>query len=160
MSGGPRIRHSVRVLLLDEADRVLLFRGEEPSDGRAFWFPTGGGIEEGEDVHQAAAREVAEETGLSQVTLGPEIWHRRHIFTWRGVEWDQRERWFLARVRNFTPSRSGLTEAEHDDLTASRWWSVDELENTRDELVPRDLAKRLRSLLTSGPPPAPIEVGI
>src|SRR4051794_7480908 len=103
-------RYAVRVLLLDERDRVLLFRARRPETGRAFWFPAGGGLEEGEDVHAAAVRELAEETGLRDVPLGPEVWRRRHVFTWRGVEYDQRERWFLARVAHFEPDRRPLVE--------------------------------------------------
>jgi hypothetical protein len=38
-----RRRHSVRVLLLDDDDRLLLFAGEEPATGARFWFPVGGG---------------------------------------------------------------------------------------------------------------------
>jgi 8-oxo-dGTP pyrophosphatase MutT (NUDIX family) len=155
-----RLRHAVRVLLFDEDDRLLLFRGVQPETGAAFWFPAGGGLEEGEDVHTAALREVREETGLPSLVLGAEVWRRRHVFTWRGVEWDQRERWFIARVAGFSPSRAGLTETEAVDLTAWRWWPVDELEDASDELVPRDLAVRVRELLSDGPPAEPIEVGI
>jgi len=53
MSDAPQLRHAVRVLLVDEEDRLLLFRGEEPETGAAFWFPAGGGLEEGEDVRIA-----------------------------------------------------------------------------------------------------------
>jgi hypothetical protein len=121
----PRLRRSVRVLLLDPEDRVL------------------------------------EETGLASLSLGPEVWRRRHVFSWRGAEWDQRERWFTARVAApFEPVRTGLTAAETDDLTAARWWSLDELDATDDELVPRALARLLRELLRDGPPPEPIEVGV
>jgi 8-oxo-dGTP pyrophosphatase MutT (NUDIX family) len=88
---------------LDAVDRVLLLRAERPEDGRAFWFPPGGGVEEGEDVWSAAGREVGEETGLAEFELGPEVWRRRHVFEWRGERWDQRERWFLARVDHFEP---------------------------------------------------------
>jgi 8-oxo-dGTP pyrophosphatase MutT (NUDIX family) len=154
------LRHAVRVLLLDERDRVLLFRAARPETGRAFWFPAGGGLEAGEDVRAAAAREVAEETGLRHVPLGPEVWRRRHVFTWRGVEYDQRERWFLARVAHFEPHRGALTGTEPADLTAARWWSVAELEACADDLVPRDLAARLRTLLADGPPERPVEVGV
>jgi 8-oxo-dGTP pyrophosphatase MutT (NUDIX family) len=94
MDGDPIIRQAVRVLLLDENDRLLLFRAEDPANGSVFWFPAGGGVEEGEDAQSAATREIAEETGLTDLQLGPELWHRRHVFTWRGVELDQRERWF------------------------------------------------------------------
>src|SRR4051794_8736092 len=66
MSPPSRVRHVVRVLLLDEQDRLLLFR----SGRRAWWQPPGGGIERREDVRAAAAREILEETGLAQLDLG------------------------------------------------------------------------------------------
>jgi ADP-ribose pyrophosphatase YjhB (NUDIX family) len=145
--------------LLDQQERVLLLRGERPENGRAFWFPAGGRLEEGEDARAAAVREVAEETGLTDVPLGPEIWHRRHVFTWRGEEWDQRERWFIARVAHFEPSMVGMTEAEKAEISACRWWSLDEMDTTLDELVPRDLVGRTRQLLAEGPPSSPIDIG-
>lgn len=159
MSDTPRLRHSVRVLLLDEEDRLLLFRGEEPETGAAFWFPAGGGVAEGEDIRAAAAREVAE-TGLVAVPLRPEVWRRRHVFSWRGARWDQRERWFMARVQRFEPYGIAMTEVEKTDLMACRWWTLEEMDATAERLVPRDLAVRLRRLLAHGPPRTPIEVGI
>ena len=71
MGGAPWIRHAVRVLLLDEQERVLLLRGVRPETGTAFWFPAGGRLEDGEDARSAAVREVAEETGLADVPLVP-----------------------------------------------------------------------------------------
>jgi 8-oxo-dGTP pyrophosphatase MutT (NUDIX family) len=149
----------VRVLLIDEDERVLLFRGEHPGSRAAFWFPAGGGIEDGEDPRETAVREVAEETGLRDLVLGPEVWHRRHVFSWRGVEWDQDERWFLARVEHFEPVFDSLSETERDDFTGWRWWSVEQLEATDDGLIPSDLDARLRTLLRDGAPPEPIEIG-
>jgi ADP-ribose pyrophosphatase YjhB (NUDIX family) len=146
--------------LVDEENRLLLFRAEDPETGITFWFPAGGGLEEGEDVNAAAAREVAEETGLPDVRLGPEVWRRRHVFTWRGVKWDQRERWFISRLPHFELSGAAMTDAEKADLTECRWWSIEELETTDDSLTPRDLAVRFRTLLEDGPPMSPIEVGI
>jgi 8-oxo-dGTP pyrophosphatase MutT (NUDIX family) len=130
MSDAPQLRHAVRVLLLDERDRLLLFRGQVPETGAALWFPAGGGLEDGEDVRAAAVREVAEETGLVNLALGPEVWRRRHVFTWRGERWEQRERWFIARVAHFEPDGAGMTEAETTELTAWRWWTLDELKAT------------------------------
>jgi 8-oxo-dGTP pyrophosphatase MutT (NUDIX family) len=155
----PRLRHSVRVLLLDQDDRLLLFRAQDPISDAPFWFPSGGGIQPGEDAQTAAVREVAEERGLVGVALGAEVWHRRHVFTWRGVEWDQRERWFLARVAHFEPDGAAFTDDERVDLTAWRSWTTEELDSTYDDLVPRDLPVRLRALIRQGPPARPTAIG-
>ena len=150
-------RQAVRVLVLDERDRLLLFRAVA-EDG-PFWFPPGGGLEAGEDARRAAARELAEETGLRGVELRPEVWRRRNVFTYRGTTYDQRERWLLARVPGFEPDTAGMGDVEREDAGTWRWWTVEELGRTGERLVPRDLAARLRALLADGPPAEPIEVG-
>lgn len=159
MGDSPRLRHAVRVLLLDEEDRVLLLHSIDPQSGRAFWFPPGGGNEGNEDERAAAMREVAEETGLADVELGPEVWRRRHVLEWRGTTWDQRERWLLARVEAFVVTREQLTEEEHEDIGEARWWTLGELAATPDALVPRDLARLLAALVDDGPPREPVEIG-
>jgi 8-oxo-dGTP pyrophosphatase MutT (NUDIX family) len=159
MAGGPRLRHAVRVLLLDEEDRLLLLCVAVPKTRRALWIAPGGGLEDGEDARLTAVREIAEETGLADLRVGPEVWRRRHAFSWRGVQYDQRERWFMARTESFEPSSAGMSEEERADLTEHRWWSLEELELTTAELAPRALPMLLRELLTNGPPATPVEIG-
>lgn len=67
------IRQAARVVLLDDRDRVLLFRGFDPAhpDRGSWWFTPGGGINPSESLEEAAPRELAEETGIREVTLGP-----------------------------------------------------------------------------------------
>jgi ADP-ribose pyrophosphatase YjhB (NUDIX family) len=63
----PRIRVGA---LLRSGDSVLLLRHEK--GGRSYWLLPGGGVEEGESLHVALARELAEECGLEGLTLeGP-----------------------------------------------------------------------------------------
>jgi 8-oxo-dGTP pyrophosphatase MutT (NUDIX family) len=141
------IREAVRVLLVTLDERVLLFAAQ---DADRFWFPPGGGLESGEDARAAARREVAEETGFALQDVGVEVFRRRHAFTWRGEQIDQREIWFLTRVPEaFTVQRSGWTPGERDDLCAARWWTLAELEAAPDRVVPDDLAARLRALLAT-----------
>lgn len=157
----PVIRPTVRVLLLDDLDRVLLFRGQDPNQpGIRFWFPTGGGIEPGESPEEAARREVWEETGLIDFELGPHIWNRRHVFTFYGTEQDVRETWFFARVPNFDINTSGFTEMEREIVQEHRWWTQRELDITADVLTPRELATLLRDLLVNGLPTSPVTVQV
>ena len=54
----------------------------------------------------------------------------------------------------------------HDALFAGphaheehRWWTVEDLEQTSDEVAPRSLASELRALLAYGPPSKVVDVG-
>ncbi|MEX1279642.1 MAG: NUDIX domain-containing protein [Acidimicrobiia bacterium] len=59
-------------VLVEDGDRFLLVkRGRPPRRGE--WAVPGGKVERGETLVEAAAREVAEETGL-EVTVGDVAW--------------------------------------------------------------------------------------
>ena len=67
MSGTPRIRVAA---LLRYGDSVLLC--EQRKGDRKYWLLPGGGVEEGESLHVALARELTEECALEAVALeGP-----------------------------------------------------------------------------------------
>ncbi len=153
----PILRATVRVLLIDDAERVLLFASASDSD-EPFWFPPGGGMEPGETAEEAARRELREETGLRDLTLAGEIGRRRHVFAINGVLHDFRERWFLARVPAFTIDTSGFTPLEIATIPRHHWWTVAELERAAERLVPARLADLVQQLLRDGVPPEPIEL--
>ena len=153
----PVERIAVRALVLDEKRRTLLvqFRDDE---GQVWWTTPGGGIDEGEDVESALRRELAEELGLDDFALGPELWTREHTFAWRGTIHRQRERIWLVEVSQHEP-------APRVDLAAElvvdvRWWMQDELEATTETLVPARLPQLLRDLSVNGPPAEPFDVGV
>jgi 8-oxo-dGTP pyrophosphatase MutT (NUDIX family) len=160
---GLRIRQSVRALVIDPADRVLLVRFEFPRV--TVWATPGGGVEPGETEEQALHRELDEELGLTDVEVGPHIWSRVHVVPFLDGSWDgQRDHVHLVRVPAFEPQpRLSWEQLRSERLHELRWWSVDELlaaESRRVRLAPRRLPALFTALLADGPPREPIDTGV
>lgn len=155
----PIIRPSARIILADDRDRVLLFL-DRVSDGN--WFTPGGGLDRGETVAQAGARELAEETGLrvGPADLGPVV--AVGAGYWHGA-WDDKMRWgidsyFFVRTPAFTVDTSGFTDYERDFMAEHRWWTLAELEAAGEKILPWGLTDLLPGLLAGRTPPEPVEL--
>jgi hypothetical protein len=101
---------------------------------------------------------VREETGLTEVELGPAVWTRRARFSFMGAAIDQRELFFLARCAPFTVDTSGFTDLERASTSGHRWWTLAEILASHEEFAPGDLGPRLAELLATGPPERPVPV--
>jgi 8-oxo-dGTP pyrophosphatase MutT (NUDIX family) len=144
-----RLRQAGRVIVLDPGDRVLLFRYDDaPPNGR-HWCTPGGGLDGGEDYATAARRELAEETGWTDVPVGPEVFERTRTMEHADAIVRQHERFFLARVE---VSRRGLVEVADmhvsDGITAWRWWTPAEIDATDEVIWPSRLADLIRELIS------------
>jgi 8-oxo-dGTP pyrophosphatase MutT (NUDIX family) len=110
---------------------VLLFHGCDPADAAAgdWWFTPGGGLDEGEEPAQGAARELAEETGLRvrPEDLGPVVHERVAEFRFAGGAYRQSEDFFALRVDAHDVDTSGFTELEVSAVLGHRWWTPAEL---------------------------------
>ncbi|MFJ6466265.1 NUDIX hydrolase [Streptomyces sp. NPDC091387] len=150
-------REVSRLVLLDPDDRILLMHGFEPEDpASTWWFTPGGGLEGDETREQAALRELAEETGIRDVELGPLLWKRQCSFPFDGRRWEQDEWYFLARTTQTLTDTSGQTGLERRSVAGLRWWTSAELSATRETVYPTRLAGLLRTLLDEGPPRSPL----
>jgi len=133
------VREAVRTLLVDDADRALLVRFQDEVTGLSWWCPPGGGLERGEDHLDAARRELAEETGRTDVALGAFIGTRTHTFCFNGVWTTQRERWLVCRVPAFTVSADRLALLATESVREVRWWTAAELMASEAVTAPRRL---------------------
>ena len=154
-----RLRVATRAIVLDEDDRILLVRA---SGERELWLTTGGGVEEGETDEAAVRRELFEEAGLVEFTLGPLVWTRTVVHPLESGRWDgQTERLYLVRTSSFEPAPGLSWEAlRREGMNAVRWWTLDELEAAETLFSPRRLPLLLRRLILDGPPAEPIDVGL
>jgi ADP-ribose pyrophosphatase YjhB (NUDIX family) len=150
------VRHAGRVVLLDPEDRVLLMRYDDGPPNGIHWSTPGGGLNQDEDYPDGAARELAEETGWSDIVLLGEIGRRSHTMEWSDRMVLQHERLYLARTQVPRREITGV-EGMHaaDGIAAWRWWTLAELDATTEAVWPAGLADLIRAALGAQPIPPP-----
>lgn len=153
------VREAARAVILDPDRRILLINFVDERRGATWWATPGGGLRPGETRETAVLREVAEETGRSDLPLGPCIWTRRDEFQSADRFIRQTEWFFLLHGPAFEVSTDSLEELEKSFIREYRWWGLAEIRRSTEEFAPGDLAERLDDLFTNGPPVNPVEVG-
>ena len=142
-----RRRRSARLLIIEPAGRVLLFRfvfKKGALVGKDYWATPGGGVEEGETFEQAAIRELREETGIRVESVGPQVGQREFVLQLSdGEHVVADERFFRVEAKEATLSRDEWTAEEVEVMVAHRWWSRDELSQTSETVWPENLIEML-----------------
>ncbi|HWG14220.1 MAG TPA: NUDIX domain-containing protein [Streptosporangiaceae bacterium] len=143
-------RLAARVVLLDPDHRVLLMRYDDGPPNGSHWTTPGGGLNPDEDFRAGALRELAEETGWTDIPLLGEVLRRSLTMEYGGHLVRQRERLYLARTDQPERKIRGV-EAMHatDHIAAWRWWTLAELDTTTERVWPQGLAGLIRDALSA-----------
>jgi ADP-ribose pyrophosphatase YjhB (NUDIX family) len=158
MATSPKFRPTARLVVLDPADRVLLFSARDPR-GKV-WFTPGGGVHRGETLTAAAVRELAEETGhvRAEADLGPVVAATAGLWTGDGLLFFGVDAFFLVRVAAATLDSSRQEPLERSVITGHRWWTAGELRGSGDKIVPAGLDELVDELARNGVPATPIRL--
>lgn len=148
---GVRERSAARVLLMDDAGRVLVMRGHDVNQPeRSWWFTVGGGIDAGETPEQAALRETREEVGIdlpAETLVGP-VLTRTGIFDFYAETCRQYEVFYLARIPDAVEvTAEGWTDAERELLDEMAWLTAAELRAQPLEVFPPELPEVIDDLV-------------
>jgi 8-oxo-dGTP pyrophosphatase MutT (NUDIX family) len=149
------VRLAGRVIAIDPAGRVLLFGYDDPPPKGKHWATPGGGVEDGEDFYTAACRELCEETGWPDVPVSPDEAYLESNVQYSGYRKAlirQYDHYFIGRVPD-EERALGEVAAMHtfDGIVGHRWWTLEELDATEENVYPKglaDLVRRLQQLLT------------
>ncbi|MFE2096701.1 MULTISPECIES: bifunctional GNAT family N-acetyltransferase/NUDIX hydrolase [unclassified Streptomyces] len=136
-------RRAARVAVVDPEGAVLLFRYDNVETG-VHWALPGGGLEPGEGPAEGALRELAEETGWTDLKPGPLLCTWEHDFTRVGIAVRQHEHIYVTHGPRREPAGPGLAAAHAaDGILDWRWWSRQELAEEAEPVWPPDLARLL-----------------
>jgi 8-oxo-dGTP pyrophosphatase MutT (NUDIX family) len=156
-------RDSARVLLVDARDKLLLFRflnqPGRPELGTV-WLTPGGGMKDGEQPAEAAARELFEETGLSVTpdALGPMVAFTSGSADLGWMAGEFYDAFFFHRVAHHDVDTRGFEELEASTFVESRWWSAPELAQKTETVIPNGLPGLLNDLLAGKRPAEPVRL--
>ena len=158
-------RRTVRLVLLDTDGRILMMKiANDPVtdlSGDTFperWITTGGEIEAGETVAEAARAGGLEESGIADLAIGPAVWTNDHQLVMHGEPVQFQETFMVVHAPATQLTDHGWTEYEREVIQELRWWTLEELRTTRELFYPVWLAEYLPEIIAGTYPETPVHI--
>ena len=164
-----RIRNSVKIILLNEKNEILLMCADDPKtttpDGKyhgKFWFLIGGEIKEGESIEEAAIRELHEETGITEeeVMFGPTVWYGDFELMLNETLTHLKQTFIVAKTKKENVSFTKLDHWEKNVLMKLEWFSLGKIKNCNEIIYPVLLDQYLPDIIAEKYPEKPIAIDL
>lgn len=120
-----RIIHAAGGIVRNEQDEILMIYRLEKWD-----FPKGK-VETGERYDEAALREVQEETGLHDITLGEPLPSTFHTYELRGEPILKETHWYA-----MSANKQSLTPQTVEDITQAVWVPAEKVDDNMQQSYP------------------------
>lgn len=163
------VRNSVKILLLNEKDELLLMCADDPKTtsvdktyhGR-FWFCLGGQMNPGESFEQAAIREIYEETGIQKedLDLGPIVWFGEFDMVLNGTLTHLKQTFLVAKTNQKQVFLNDLDKWERTFIEKLAWFSLEKIKNCSEVIYPVVLPEYLPDVLAEKYPPTILEIDL
>ena len=136
-------------------DEIVLVRIGDPRivdvNGKcngSFWNLVGGALEDGETPKETALREIYEEIGIkpNKIKFGPKVWHGEVVLQMAGNETLIDQKFFVASTTIENLDLTHLTEDEKGRVKTAKWFSLDDVKNSKETIHPKKLAEYLEPI--------------
>lgn len=154
-------RKSSRAILLNKQNQIFLFRYTFDffAEKESIWITPGGALEEGESFEEALKRELYEELGVEIKEQVPFVFYRTPLYELENRKTVQsEERFYLVYCDDVEFSYTGWTESENKRMTAGKWWSVEEIRQSKEKFFSEDVVEILDRLSKGEIPKKPVEI--
>ena len=127
------MRIGVGIVLLNNENKV--FVGKRIDNPSSFWQMPQGGVDQNEQMLEAAKRELEEETGITKIILIKELnyWLEYELpknlidKIWKGKYKGQKQKWFIMK---FTGNRKDINiKTKHPEFLDWKWIKPSKLPN-------------------------------
>jgi 8-oxo-dGTP pyrophosphatase MutT (NUDIX family) len=98
------------MVLNQKGELLMMFR-------RGMWDMPKGKLDEGETIRECALREVSEETGLTNLTIGKKLQTTYHTYSLKGKKVIKPSHWYLMK---YAGNEIPVPQTE-EDITEVRW---------------------------------------
>lgn len=163
------IRSSIKVLLLNDENELLLMCADDPKTTAAdgtylgkFWFTVGGEIEKNESFEMTALREILEETGIKEeeIKLGPIVWFGEFDLILDGTLTRLKQKFIVAKTKQNKVGLKNPTAWEKKVVKGLAWFSIEDIKNSDQIIYPALLSKYLPAIISGKYPTSPIEIDL